>query len=67
MTENRQPMPVSERLLISEKVAAEMLSVSRTTFRKWVAAGLIPITPGPAGDRRNLYKREDLEAFVKSL
>ena len=34
-------VPIGERILVSEVVAAQLCSVSQVTFRKWVAAGAI--------------------------
>ncbi len=59
-----EKVPTSERILVSEKVASELCSVSQVTFRKWVAAGAIRPVDLPGGIRRNLYRRVDIEAFA---
>jgi hypothetical protein len=58
--ERRKSVPIGERILVSEAVAAKLCSVSKVTFRKWVAAGAIR----PVDLRRNLYRRADIEAFA---
>lgn len=60
----REIVPVHERILVSEAVAAQLCSVSQVTFRKWVAAGAIRPLELPGDIRRNLYRRVDIEAFV---
>ena len=62
--ERRDFVPVGERILVSEAVAAQLCSVSKVTFRKWVAAGAIRPFDLPGGVRRNLYRRVDIEAFA---
>jgi hypothetical protein len=62
--DGRESVPVSERILVSEAVAAQLCSVSQVTFRKWVAAGAIRPVDLPGGVRRNLYRRVDIEAFA---
>jgi len=57
-------IPTSERVLVSEAVAAELCSVSIVTFRKWVALGLLHRVDLPGNLRRNLYRRADIEAFA---
>ena len=57
-------IPTSERVLVSEAVAAELCSVSQPTFRKWVALGLLHQVDLPLDVRRNLYRRADIEAFA---
>jgi predicted site-specific integrase-resolvase len=59
-----EKVPTAERILVSEKVAAELCSVSQVTFRKWVAAGAIRPVDIPGDIRRNLYRRVDIEAFA---
>lgn len=46
--------------------AAEMLGVVPNTVRKWGAAGKIPEYRHPANGYR-LYKREELEAFLREI
>ncbi|MBX3412587.1 MAG: helix-turn-helix domain-containing protein [Pirellulales bacterium] len=46
--------------------AALVLGVAPNTIRKWGAAGKIPEYRHPANSYR-LYKREDLEEFLKRL
>ena len=59
-----EKVPTSERVLVAEKVASELCSVSQVTFRKWVKAGVIRPVDLPGGIRRNLYRRVDIEAFA---
>ena len=62
-----QSAPPPLPLLVSEDDAAAMCGVSKQTFRRWVAEGLItPVAP-PHGMRRRLYLHRDLEAFVECL
>ena len=46
--------------------AAEILGVVPNTVRKWGAAGKIPEYRHPANGFR-LYKRQELEAFLKRI
>jgi hypothetical protein len=62
--DRRETVPVGERILVSEAVAAQLCSVSKVTFRKWVAAGAIRPVDLPGSVRRNLYRRVDIEAFA---
>ena len=62
-----KPVPQSDRFLIGEAVAAQYLSCSQVTFRKWVAAGVIEKVELPGGLRRNLFLRTDVEALAKRL
>jgi len=64
--DKRDVVPVHERILVSEAVAAQLCSVSQVTFRKWVAAGAIRPVDLPGNVRRNLYRRVDIEAFAAS-
>ena len=48
------------------KEAAEMLGISPNTVRAWGAAGRIVEYRNPANNYR-LYKREDLEQFLKDI
>jgi predicted site-specific integrase-resolvase len=59
-------VPIGERILVSEQVAAQLCSVSKVTFRKWVAAGAIRPVDIPGDIKRNLYRRADIEAFATS-
>ncbi len=59
-----EKVPTAERILVSEKVASELCSVSQVTFRKWVAIGAIRPVDIPGDIRRNLYRRVDIEAFA---
>jgi len=59
-----QSIPPAERVLVSEDDAAVMLSVSKPTFRKYTALGLIVRVEMPTGTRRNLYRTSDLEQFA---
>ena len=60
-------LPPIEPLLLSEADAARMCSVSLVTFRKWVADGRINKVFLPDAMRRNLYRRDELVAFVQRL
>lgn len=62
----REIVPIGERILVSEQVAAQLCSVSKVTFRKWVAAGAIRPVDIPGDVKRNLYRRVDIEAFAAS-
>lgn len=55
-------VPFSERLLLDTQAAAEMLSLSPRTFEKLP----IPRVKIP-GVRRTLYRRIDLDVYVRSL
>jgi excisionase family DNA binding protein len=46
--------------------AAEILGVAQNTLRKWAAQGKIPMRRNPANGYR-LFKRKDLEKFLKNL
>jgi hypothetical protein len=61
------PVPIAERLLLSEPEVAALCGVSRTTVRLWQAAGLLQMVELPFGMRRNLYRRADVEAFLANL
>lgn len=62
-----KPMtPDREPVLLSEEVAAGKCGVSRPTFRRWVVANCIEPVLLPGAERRKLYRREDIEAFVRS-
>ena len=60
-------VPPSERFLISERVAAQLCSVSLPTFRKWMQAGVITRVELPEGLKRNLYLRSAVEALAQRL
>ena len=60
-------IPPVECILVSEDDGSVMLGVSKPTFRRWVAEGLITPVSLPHGIRRKLYRRTDLEAFAASL
>jgi len=64
---NSGRVSLSEKLLVSEDEAAQLLSVSKPTFRGMVANGHVHRVALPCGVRRNLYRRSDLDAFVESL
>ena len=61
------PVPIAERLLLSEPEVAALCGVSRNTVRLWQAAGLLQMVELPFGMRRNLYRRADVEAFLTRL
>ncbi len=58
------PVPIAERLLLSEPEVAALCGVSRNTVRRWKTAGLLRAVELPFGIRRNLYRRVDVEAFL---
>ena len=60
-------VPPADRVLVSEDAAAVLLSISKPTFRKYVAMGLIARVEMPSGTRRNLYNVDSLSAFAASL
>jgi hypothetical protein len=62
----KSTIPPTDRVLVSENDAATMLSVSKPTFRKYVAAGAITQVALP-DTKRNLYRISDLRAFADSL
>ena len=66
-TNRDESVPPYDRILVSEKVAAQLCSVSLPTFRKWMQSGLIDRVALPGGLRRNLYRRAELEAFAQRL
>ena len=61
------PVPIAERLLLSEPEVAALCGVSRNTVRLWQAAGLLHMAELPFGMRRNLYRRTDVEGFLAGL
>jgi len=68
-TREKGGVPPHARILISEPTAAELLSVSLPTFRRWVRLGLIAPVELPGGKdggglRRNLYRRGDVQALA---
>jgi len=63
----RNAIPPTDRVLVSEDDAAVLLSISKPTFRKYVAMGLIARVEMPAGTRRNLYSVDELRAFTSRL
>ena len=54
------------RYVIRVNEAAEILRVALNTVRKWGAEGKIPEYRHPANGYR-LYKRQDLEAFLRKI
>ena len=62
-----QAIPPTDRVLVSEDDAAVLLSVSKPTFRKYTAMGLIARVELPVGTRRNLYAVDELRAFASRL
>jgi predicted DNA-binding transcriptional regulator AlpA len=58
--------PDHESVLLSEETAAGKCGISRPTFRRWVAANCIEPVLVPGAERRKLYRREDIEAFVRA-
>jgi len=63
----RNAIPATDRVLVSEDDAAVLLSISKPTFRKYVAMGLIARVEMPSGTRRNLYNVDSLSAFAAGL
>ena len=66
-TDSKTTIPPQERILLSEEDACTMFSLSRPTFRDFVAAGYLHPVELPGGIRRRLYRRADLEAFAAKL
>ena len=62
-----EAIPLHERFLLDEETASIMCGVSRPQFRKWVKAGLLRPIQMPDGERRKLYRREDVRTFVDAL
>jgi predicted DNA-binding transcriptional regulator AlpA len=60
-TANRPPNPY----LVSDKQAAALLDVSRSTFRRHVAAGLLPPPVRLGGATR--WRWADIEAAIAAL
>jgi DNA-binding transcriptional MerR regulator len=63
-TSNIAPIPVTERILVSEVDASQLCGVSRPTFRSWVSLDLIQPVALPGGIRRRLFLRTDIEALA---
>jgi hypothetical protein len=55
-----------ELALLTEEAAANKCGVTRSTFRRWVAARCIQPVLAPGGGSRELYRREDVESFAHS-
>ena len=55
---------LSEYVMTAE--AAEILGVSQNTLRAWAEDDKIPVHRNPANGYR-LFKRKDLEAFLKKI
>jgi excisionase family DNA binding protein len=51
--------------LLNVSDAADYLSVSAASLRKWSDQGLVPVYRTPGGQRR--YSLEDLEGFIASM
>ena len=60
-------IPLHERALIDEDVAACLCSVSRKVFRSWVRAGFISPVALPTQSNRKLYSREDLLSRIREM
>jgi len=60
-------IPVRDHYLLTELEVAELCGVSRWTVREWMKAGHLRPVALPAGIRRNLYRRGDVEAFAAGL
>jgi hypothetical protein len=60
-------IPIHERFLLDEETASIMCGVSLNTFRAWRLAGHVHPVRLPIGDRRKLYRRDDVKALVDSL
>jgi excisionase family DNA binding protein len=65
--EKLRAIPLHERFLLDEETASILCGVSRPTFHKWVSDGMLRPIKMPGGERRNLYRRQDVEGFVQSL
>jgi len=50
-TNRHESVPPYDRILVSEKVAAQLCSVSLPTFRKWMQSGLIDRVARPYSPR----------------
>lgn len=55
------------RVLLDELEAAQELRMSRTSFRRIRAAGLISPVRLPLGLRRNLYSRDDVLRLAERI
>lgn len=64
---DRIAVPITDKIFLSEVEASAYIGVSKWTLRKWVKAGLISPVVLPQGVRRNLFRRESVEAFAASL
>ena len=60
-------IPLHERFLLDEETASILCGVSRPVFRGWVEDRLVKPIRMPGGERRKLYRRDDVRAFVDSL
>lgn len=55
----------TEPVLMDAWQACDYLGLPRSTFDKWVRAGLIPaVRPGGQPRSRLWFRREDLDAFI---
>jgi len=66
LNSNRNPNPLSGKLAIDIDTAAELLSLSRSSIRKLLAAGLLSQlrTGEPSRGRKILIPAESLRQFV---
>ena len=64
---NKVAVPDSWQVLIDSRQAAAMLHVSLPTLDKWRKLGRIRPVTMPFDERRVLYRRADVEAFVDEL
>ena len=64
---HEKELPLSDRVLWSEAIAAKACSISLVTFRKWARLGLIHKVDLPGGLRRNLYRPSDVQALADHL
>ena len=60
-------VPIADRCLVDEVTAAQMVGVSRTNFRRFVAAGLIAPVALPFSIKRNLYTRGAIDQLVSGF
>lgn len=60
-------IPLHERFLLDEDTASIVCGVSRPVLRKWAHEGLLRPVKLPGGVNRNLYRKDDVKAFVAGL
>lgn len=65
--DNDGGIPIRDHFLLTEVEVAEMCGVSRWSVRRWMKAGLLVPVALPWGQKRNLYRSADVEAFLAGL